>query len=277
MIDSLALKIGRTFPLPPSRILAKSLGKPLEEARWTCSPTEYASFTMFSSASAFFVCAVAANAFTGNALTSLAAALLVGALCFAALRNLPSRAAKKRGEELEAFLPIALRTIASELEARASFESALGSARDCGAFGAELGRALKLIARGHGYDEVFNHLSKQTRSVLVKRAFAQLYLTYSRGGSPDGLRKLADEATAKQRQAIREHSAKTAFFGTVFIAVSAIVPAFFGAYAVISATFLEATFSPTQVIVFFAVVFPLMDLAVLAYLKESAPKVLANA
>ena len=276
MIDSLALKIGRTFPLPHASAIAKSLVKPLEEARWACSQSEYASFSMFSSASAFFVAAIAANAFTGNAATSLATALLAGALCFAALRSLPSRVAKKRGEELEAFLPIALRTIASELEARASFESALRSATDCGAFGAELGRALKLIARGHGYDEVFNHLSKQTRSVLVKRALAQLYLTYSRGGPADALRKLADEATAKQRQAIREHSAKTAFFGTVFIAVSAIIPAFFGAYAVISATFLEATFSPGQIIVFFALVFPLMDLAVLAYLKESAPKVLAS-
>ncbi len=277
MIAEAAKKAGRTFQLPDAFGIAESVAEPLKQAGWNCSPNEYSSFTLLStvfSAAATLATAMAAGV---QAASAAAYSLLAAAIALAALSRLPKKAAGDKARELESCLPIALPLIASELESGTSFEAALESVKGCGEFGRQAASIRKAVSKGRAtYSQAFEHASKQTSSMLAKRVFAQLYVTYSRGGAPDALRKLADEAIQKQKQAVREHAAKTAFLGTVFIAVSAIIPAFFGAYAVISSSLLESTFSPVQVVFFFVAVFPLADLVVLAYARQSAPKGLAT-
>ena len=60
-------------------------------------------------------------------------------------------------------------------------------------------------------------------------------------------------------------------FSLMFIAVSAIIPAFFLAFITIGSMFMELDFTPIQVIALTAIVFPAIDLSVLFLIKEKTP------
>ncbi|MFH0834926.1 MAG: hypothetical protein V1881_01135, partial [Candidatus Micrarchaeota archaeon] len=112
-------------------------------------------------------------------------------------------------------------------------------------------------------------------SLPVKRAYMQLAFAYEHGASgAEGLRRLADEMIGLQAAKARQYSARMTFFGLLFVSVSCILPAFFSAYAIVGSAFMQMTLSPNDMLLAFCVVFPLMDLAILLYLREKTPRIL---
>jgi hypothetical protein len=57
----------------------------------------------------------------------------------------------------------------------------------------------------------------------------------------------------------------------LFIAVSAIVPALFQSFVIVGSMVLELDFTPLQVLLVTAVFFPLVDIAVLLYIRGKTP------
>jgi Flp pilus assembly protein TadB len=230
----------------------------------------------FSTIASLFAGALSAMAFfyaSGEIMASTAVFLACFAAALFVLKNTPGYMKKRRAARVEAELPIALRSIATEITFNSSFEKALSSAKRYGVLGNEVSKALKEIeSGGASVSDALRNLGERVDSLLLKRACAQLVFTYEHGLRSGGLRKLANELIAVQKARSMEYSAKLGFMGLAFIAVACIVPALFAAYAMVGSSFMDLTFSAGQVWIVYVIVFPALDLAILLYLREKAPK-----
>ncbi|MFA4946176.1 MAG: type II secretion system F family protein [Candidatus Micrarchaeia archaeon] len=263
---------GKLFDGRANRTTAEALRK----AGMKTGAGEWLGFSLVASVACALAALATALALNAGIALSAAAAAASFALAFARLSTYPARKARKRAELVEADLPFALRTLATELSLNAPFERALESAAGYGEAGREFSRVLADVKRGHSFPRALASMGERIDSVHVRRAAAHLSFAFERGKT-EGLRRLADQLTSLQREKMRKHAAKQSVLGLVFVTVGGIVPAFFGAYAVIGSAFLEAAFTPEQILLAYFAVFPLADAAILYYLKKSSPKVKGNA
>lgn len=252
----------------------KRLERDLLQASLSFNARKYASFCFsFSSALAIlaflfsmaFVPVFSSTAFSAFAFT---------AVFFCSL-HYPALAKKRRAEEIERDLPLFLRNASVDLGLGMAFEKMLESACDgYGELSREMRKAVGEISSGRPVQQSLLGLASRVDGLSVKRSVMQLCFSYENGFDGEGLRKLADEFIQQQRIKSREFAAKQAFFGLLFIAASTIVPALFSAYVMVGSAFLSLTFSATDIVIFFAFVFPLADVAILLYLSEAKPKIL---
>ncbi|MBS3059622.1 MAG: hypothetical protein J4224_04325 [Candidatus Diapherotrites archaeon] len=130
--------------------------------------------------------------------------------------------------------------------------------------------------KGASLQEAFIHASERNHSHMFRRALAHLTQVYEQGNRIKGerLRSLAREELARQRAKSKEFSGKLVTYSLMFIALSAIIPALFQAFIVVGSTFMELTLSPLQVLLIPALVFPLIDLAVLQLIRSKTPEFL---
>ncbi len=199
------------------------------------------------------------------------------ALAFLALLRAPWYAARARGELVERDLGVALRAASIELNSGASFERVLRElSNGYSELSNEFSRVLASVARGAGFGEAFRAARERVDSLLFKRACAQLAFVYEHGLKGEGLRKLADEVLLLQKTRAREFNAKASFFGLLFIAVSCIVPALFGAYVIVGSSFLAFSFGAGDVFAAFVLLFPFLDAALLLFLRAKTPKFLVS-
>jgi len=179
--------------------------------------------------------------------------------------------------EIEKELPFALMSMAVELNMNLPFEKALKNAskRNYGILSKELERAAREISlKGASIQEALLHLSERIDSRNLKRSIAHLVSVNEQGsrnerGEP--IKRIAKELLSKQRAEAKEFSGKLIILSLLFIAVSAIIPAMFQAFVSIGSMFLAIEFTPIQIIIISAVVFPAIDLAILYLVKFKTP------
>ena len=209
--------------------------------------------------------------FSHHSLALFAASFLFSfALVFLFLLKTPFLEKKKRGVLIERQLVFSLRALAVELSSGSSFESALHSIeKDAPApLRLEISKALAEVKNGLSMPRAIARLGERVDSQLFKRCCLQLIFAYEHGGSNPGLSKTADELSAVQKIRLKELSAQNAFFTILFVAVGCIAPALFSAYLIVGSRFLDLTFSSFEVLAAFLLVFPLLDAALLIYLRE---------
>jgi len=277
-VDLAARQVGGSLDLSGffSKKFVKKFEKKLVQAGMESSASEYVSFAVVFSLFAtgtVFILLLALNA----PAEALLASPLVLAVFFALSCNYPFSSAHRRAALVERDLAVALRTIAVELSVGIPFERALKTIAKTGH--GELSREMKRVVAdievgGAGVGEALKAFGQRIDSLLAKRAAMQLAFTYEQGLGGEGLRKLADELSALQKNSAREYSAKMAFFGLLFVAVSCVLPALFSAYVIVGSSFMELLFTPAQVALAFVFLFPAADLAILYFLKKKTPAVL---
>ncbi|MFQ5406017.1 MAG: type II secretion system F family protein [Candidatus Micrarchaeia archaeon] len=181
---------------------------------------------------------------------------------------------KERALDVEASLPVALRSLSVHLDIGTPFEKSLETIvqDNKDALSKEFKRVLSDVDAGLDVPSSLRSAAKRVDSVSFKRACMHLSFSYSHGGSAQGLRKLADELSSVQRQRVKEFSAKAALLGLLFVTAGCLLPTFFSAYALVGSLFLGSSTSVQDVFVAFVVVFPLVDAAVLYYVLKKAPK-----
>ncbi|MEM4255433.1 MAG: type II secretion system F family protein [Candidatus Norongarragalinales archaeon] len=262
------------IPCPLDGHSLKKLEKDLLQSSLDFDARVYSSFC-FSFALALGAVSLAFSLALSDAVAALSFSLPVFSAVFAASLYLPWFLKKRRAAEIERDLPLFLRGAAVDLSLATAFEKTLeGGASGFGALGEELARVCAEFKRGHSVQSALLRFSDRVDSIQVKRAVMQLCFSYEHGFADEEMKKLADELIQQQRVKSREFAAKQAFFGLLFIAASTIVPALFSAYVMIGSSFLSLTFTTADIVVFFVIVFPLADFAILFYLSEAKPKVL---
>jgi len=222
----------------------------------------------------------------GLVLESPVLSALLGLLCFlpafAATLYYPKMKRKRQGERVEAGLPFCLMNIAIELNLGIPFVKALEHAsRERSTCAGEFRAVAEEIReQGASVGEALRHFSERTDSRLVKRAVVQLasafeQATPKKSGEP--VKRIAAEILARQRAESKLFSGKLVVFSLLFIAVSAIVPALFQSFSIIGSVILQMRFTAIQLFLIIVAVFPMLDLAVLFYIREKTPVFLREA
>ncbi len=267
------------FPFAEFELDPKTMEKlewDLLQAGVSASARKYAGFALISSAMLSMLVFIP-SFFMLGLFTAIGVIFFLFSASLLAFLFYPKIAKGKRAESIERDLPLFLRSACVQLSFGKPFESVIASgASGYGELSRELSRASSEIKRGYAVQKALANFSDRIDSTACQRAALQLAFVYERGFGIEALRKLAGELIERQRFKSRVFAGKQAFFGLLFISTSAIIPALFSAYVMIGSSFLSLTFSRQDVLLAFAVVFPLSDCLILLYLSESKPKVLSG-
>lgn len=203
--------------------------------------------------------------------------IIVFVLAFGLFLYLPKMRKMQEAALIEKDMPFALLSISVELNMNVQFEKAFENAsrENYSMLSRELKRVMHEVkAGGLSMQEALFNFAKRVDSLSVKRSVAQLVNAYEQGGrrkAGEPIKRLAYEQLARQRAMAKEFSGKLVVFSLMFIAVSAIVPALFQAFIIVGSMFLEVSLSAVQVVFIVAVLFPVIDIAMLAYVRSRTP------
>jgi len=206
---------------------------------------------------------------------AFAIGFFAAAICF--FLYLPVLKKKKLSAEIEKDLPLALMAISAELNTNIGFEKALKNIckEDYGLVSREFQKVwVEVSAKGASLQEAFISLGERYDSSILKRALSQLANVYEQGTGRmcgESVKRVAMEQLARQQAEAKEFSGKLVVFSLMFIAVSAIIPAMFQAFMIVGSMFMEIGFSAIEVLLISAIVFPLIDISILFYIKNKTP------
>ena len=128
--------------------------------------------------------------FLGNLLFFVVAFFLLFLLVFLLLLMLPKLAFNKKKAEVEAELPLFLRTLSMLLELKIPFHTALETlSSENFAISGELSAAVKEIKRGATVEAALASLAKEFDSLEIKRAVSQVLSAYETGGGAESIKK----------------------------------------------------------------------------------------
>ena len=69
----------------------------------------------------------------------------------------------------------------------------------------------------------------------------------------------------------KEFSQKLVLFSLMFIVVSAVFPALFQSFVIVGSSFMQLDFLPVHVLLVIGVLFPLIDIAALFFIRSQTP------
>jgi Flp pilus assembly protein TadB len=208
------------------------------------------------------------------ALTSLTAGLAFFLFALLLMIYAPATKAKKRGLLIEKDLPFALMNMGVELNIGMPFEKVLEKQAGKTEWGMEIGKAVRDVKyRGLSVQQALFKIPARVESASLKRAVYRMIDLYEQGPEEQGeiMTRMAKELLARQKTEAKEFSGKMVMMSLLFIVVSAIVPALLLSFISVGSTFMDIDISPVFVLLFFTVVFPVVDLVLLLTIKEKTP------
>jgi len=143
---------------------------------------------------------------------------------------LPIMEFKKKTTKIEAELPFFLRSLGTALTIGIGFEKSLNFAGS--KLKDEISLVLKEIESGGSVHQAFARFAIKFNSLKIKRAISQLLTVYDIGSTGSEMKKIGDEMLNIERHKLKQHGAKSAIFGLLFILSSLILPTFFLVYAI---------------------------------------------
>ncbi len=239
------------------------------------------------------VCWLALGLYLNNMLLGAVLAIICFFGAFAGLLYYPKMKRKQYAGLVEANIPFSLMNIAIELNLGVSFLKAIEHASAENNTSKKSNESKKRNAsNGNNYCEIefgivvkevkeqgasmqdaLRHFSERIDSRLVKRAVIQLSAAFEQGNKESGepVKRIASEILTRQKVESKMFSGKLVVLSLLFIAVSAIVPALFQSFSIVGSAILHMNFTASQLFLIIAVGFPILDLAVLFYIKSKTP------
>ncbi|MBI1973455.1 type II secretion system F family protein [Candidatus Micrarchaeota archaeon] len=271
MIEKAAGFVGARFGFAGrllTRRLESRLGLDLYQAQLSVKPRAY-----FSACIGFASICAAFSVLTAPLLAEwpvLSFAVFSAALSLFLLY--PSARKRKRALGVESSLADSLRIMSSMVALGLPFEECLRMAASGSACGSEFHAIIRRIEAGASVPEALAEASKSVDSSMFGHAMSQLSNAYRKSGRMSTtLSKAAEGAQSVVHHRLKEFGGKLVFYSLMFIGASAIVPSMLLSFSVVSSSFLEPVFSPTQLVLLSAVVFPLIDVALLAFIRSKSP------
>ncbi len=233
------------------------------------NPKRYTCFCIFlASFPAFFLSLL----FIGSPYFFIAALFLLYALFLILFLILPKLAFNKKKSEVEAELPLFLRTLSMLLELKIPFHTALETlSREDFAISPELKAAVKEIKRGATVESALASLAKQFESLEIKRAVSQVLSAYESGSGAYAIKKISDDLFFLQQHRTKEFASKQAIFSLLFIAVSTILPCIFLIFSVLGPAVFGSAADPLAFVLTFLLGFPLASAAILVVSSLLSP------
>jgi len=210
----------------------------------------------------------------GSLLALPALFLIILAVSMLAFLNLPKLAYESSKNAMEADLPLAIRHAAIAISIRMPFEKVIGEIADSGYGCSEaFGRAKNAVSSGQPLQAALLGEASESGSRKLTRFASSIISLYEEGGEPVPLYMLADEYSRANIAGLKEFAQKAVFGGLVFVAAACIVPAFYMIYGIISSAMPIGIEPPSALAAWsaFLVIFPLIDIAILAFVSISIP------
>ncbi|MEK6953569.1 MAG: type II secretion system F family protein [Candidatus Micrarchaeota archaeon] len=256
----------------------RELGQNLAQADIGISGKAWLSFCISFSICTAILSIPIVFALTAEISTSIVAPLLIIPLIAFSLLKYPAYMKKRRAEQIEWELSIALRAIALEISLKAPFEKVVGNVARMGL--GPLSQEFSKIEReveigGSGMASALREFGERIDSLIAKRAVSHLIVIYESGVGTLALSKLTDELSTMQKAKTREYSGKMAILGLLFIAISCIIPALFSAYLIIGSSVLSIGFSQSDIFIAYGLAFPAVSALALLFIKEKSPSFLS--
>lgn len=236
----------------------KTLDGKLRQINYKCSAGQYFTFSALFSLLIFLpftLFLLAALQFQPSYATLLAPG------CFLFFYFYPQLQIYLLKKQINSQLPLLVHAVYTELAAGLNREKALAVMNEFPLFSPFYQRCQRLFDSGMPFELLPNAFAATSPSVEFTK-FLQKLTT----GKASELKKFHVDLLEEQRNSAKRGAAKANLTGMFFIAVSAVVPAMFAA-VVLLGNVLGFTFSSLQVIVVFAFIFPLFDLALLYYMQ----------
>ncbi|MFH1240249.1 MAG: type II secretion system F family protein [Candidatus Diapherotrites archaeon] len=256
----------------------KGLAQNLKSANMKKDSKKYLEESLMYSSLAGIGIWLVSGLLTFQIIESLATGLLCSLICFCFYLYLPIRKKKRAAKEFEKEFPFAMSAMAVEMNLKIPFEQSINniSKENYGLVSSEFKKVSNEINEsGSSLSEALLHLTERIDSLMLKRAVAQISAIYSQGSkgknSGDALKKISSEILSRQKTESKEFSGKLVVFSLMFVAVSAIVPAIFQAFIIVGSMFLKLSFNAIQVFLIVTLVFPLLDIAILIYIRNKTP------
>jgi len=229
---------------------------------------------------AFFISILLFGLFSKDLHNAAAISAVIGFLCFVFALQMPKNEMRARAKKIEKDLPFALMQLSVGLNIGMPFDAALMEVArgEYGEFSHMLGKSMRAAKKSGGsVPGALIEMASKARSRQLTRSCAQLISVYEQGSSTnpgEGVRRMALEQLSRQKSDAKEFSGKVAVFSLAFIVVSAIVPALFLAFVVVGGSFIEIPFTALEVLAIVALGFPLLDIAMLLYIRSLTPEFL---
>lgn len=193
----------------------------------------------------------------------------------------PAALKKRKAELVEKELPFALLNLSVELNADSRLVRAIKSlcAKNKNFFTKELEKAHSEITEGGlSAQRALLNIGERVESESLKRALMKIITIYEQGGEKkarvDSIRSIATQELAIQKAKSKEFSQKLVLYSIMFIVVSAVFPAMFLAFITVGSSFMRIGFLPSHIILIVTLVFPLLDIAALFFIRSRTPQFL---
>lgn len=195
---------------------------------------------------------------------------------FGFLLYLPRMKKKQRAQEIEKDLPFFLMSLSVQLNVGVPLKNALQNAaqKEKNLLGKELETALKKIdSGGLSLPQALLSINSKNASPMLLRSLSQINGIYVQGknAQTQAIRNLAKEQLSIQKSQSREFNGKIAFYSLLFIAASTVFPTLFQSFVLVGSGFMDISFTPLQVLLIVVIFFPLLDIAVLFYIRSKTP------
>ncbi len=130
------------------------------------------------------------------------------------------------------------------------------------------------MEKGSSLEEGIARFTQEAQSPLLTRVGGVLLHVSREGVSPssmNALQRITEDVRMQERIRIRAFGQRLTVLTLLFIAGSALIPAFFLSFISIGSTFMESTWTPEEVLVITLVLFPLIDGILLAWVWVQSP------
>lgn len=194
----------------------------------------------------------------------------------------PTSVAKKRAKLIDANLPFALRHMAMLLRSGMDLYKVVKtvSVADYGVLSEELMKTVMEVEEGSDIKDSLRALSLRTKSFALKNAIGHLLRALKSGGNlSDVMNTIADDVSYQLMSDIDMFTGKMNFFGVIYIFVGIVIPVMLAILSGIrnaplgsNVSFLNALpLTPMVVALAFLIVFPMIFLMLVLYIKSIKP------
>ncbi|MCH7902144.1 IS30 family transposase, partial [archaeon] len=260
--------------------LLEALEKELKNLGIKKSSNQYFSDSIKAGVIAFIFAWLLWNLFFETLLEGLLFSIIISIITIILLLSKPKKKLILRGKKIEKHLPFALMQLSVDLNTGIHFDTALK--RIAKANYGELSKEISLVLSsgkksGFSTPQILLDLKYRNYSKKLNRVVSQLISIYEHGTQKNPgeiVRRMALEQLSVQKAMSKEYTGKLVVFSLGFIALSAIIPALFQAFTIVGSSFIEIPFDGLEILLIVAVLFPLIDVLMLLYIKSITPEFL---
>lgn len=184
----------------------------------------------------------------------------------------PSALSAKHALLVEAELPFVMREFAAYLQIGLPFEKCIAKISKAGyALSPDFAAILREVKAGASMQSALSSFSLRQQSMQAKRFSILLLQAYETGLGPELLKRAAEDLSSLQLSRMREQNGRLSLLSILFIASSAILPAFFCVFAALSPLVSSEALSEGAIWAAFLIAFPAINLLVLLFVSLSLP------